>query len=331
MTTAVPIRVKSSEDSGIRPVDPVRDLPAIVHLIDVGFREELDPQGQKMLKQMQRIARRSPWLRMFIGPPYEPTGFVWVESKQVVGNLSLRKGAPTSKGGWLVGNVVVHPDYRGRRIGYALMERAIKVATQKGASWIGLEVREDNMIAGRLYRQLGFKVVGTLHHLIRPVAQPIPQTGDIIQSEQSRRWRLSRPRDSSRWLNLAKACYKPKQRAVLEIRSGLYTFGRIGRKLELWFQGQREQAWIEKRTQPRAAICVRTDRRHHFSYWDVLVHPDTDMSGTRETVIKALNLTGSALNWPVVTLIPPNPNLINILTAVGFQSHRTLIQMILRV
>jgi ribosomal protein S18 acetylase RimI-like enzyme len=331
MTTAVPIRVKTSEDSRIRPVDPVRDLPAIVNLIEVGFRDELDPQGQKMLKQMQQIAHRSPWLRMFMGPPYEPTGFVWVESKEVIGNLSLRKGSPASKGGWLVGNVVVHPDYRGQHIGYALMETAIETAARKGARWIGLEVREDNIVARRLYRKLGFKPVGTLHHLIRPVGQPIPQTDDILGSEQLERWRISKPKDRSRWMDLAKACYKPKQRAVLEIRSGLYAFGGIGRKLELWFQGQHEHAWIEKRTRPRIAICVRTDRRHHFSFWDILVHPETGALGAQRAVTKALNVTGSALNWPVVTLVPANPNLINILTTVGFQSHRTLTQMILRV
>jgi ribosomal protein S18 acetylase RimI-like enzyme len=330
MTTAVPIHIKTSGDSGIRPVDPMRDLSAIVKLIEVGFRDELDPQGQKMLKQMQRIARRSPWLRMFMGPPYEPTGFVWVESKQVIGNLSLRKGAPASKGGWLIGNVVVHPDYRGQHIGYGLMETAIETAAKRGARWIGLEVREDNDIAGRLYRQLGFKTVGTLHHLIRPGAKLSVQVTHNIETEPSGWWRLSKPKDNSRWMRLAKACYEPQQRAVLEIRSGIYTFGRIGRKLELWFQGQHEQAWIAESDQLRAALCVRTDRRHHFNLWDILVHPDMGTLGAQRAVIKALNVTGSALNWPVVMLAPPNPGLINVLNAVGFQPHRTLVQMVLQ-
>lgn len=324
MATAIPIHIKSSDGSGVRPVDPVRDLPAIIDLIKIGFQDELDPQGQKMLQQMQRIARRNPWLRMFVPPPYEPTGFVWVESEKVVGNLSLRKGAPASKGGWLVGNVVVHPDYRGQHIGYTLMKKAIETAAQKGARWIGLEVREDNVIAGTLYRQLDFKTVGTLHHLIRP-GSPID-----VEAKWIGRWRPSKPDDNAWWLNLAQACYEPQQRAVLEIRSGLYTFGGIGRKLELWFQGQREQAWIEESNRARAAICIRTDRRHHYSLWDMLVHPDAEALGAKRAVTKALDVTGPALNWPVVTLVPSNPHLITFLNAAGFQTHRTLTQMILQ-
>ncbi|MGI6712133.1 MAG: ribosomal protein S18-alanine N-acetyltransferase [Bacillota bacterium] len=56
--------------------------------------------------------------------------------------------------------IAVHPDYRGRKIGAAIMLHLMAQAIEKGADKITLEVRPSNIAAERLYSQLGFKAVG---------------------------------------------------------------------------------------------------------------------------------------------------------------------------
>jgi ribosomal-protein-alanine N-acetyltransferase len=58
-------------------------------------------------------------------------------------------------------NVALHPDYRGRGTGKETLMYMIELAKQLGALKMSLEVRKSNQIAQRMYRDLGFKVVGT--------------------------------------------------------------------------------------------------------------------------------------------------------------------------
>ncbi len=53
--------------------------------------------------------------------------------------------------------VVTHKDYRGRGIASALINEAIKILKEKGIITIFLEVREDNVVAQKLYEKIGFK------------------------------------------------------------------------------------------------------------------------------------------------------------------------------
>jgi ribosomal-protein-alanine N-acetyltransferase len=57
--------------------------------------------------------------------------------------------------------IAVHPDWRGRRYGELMLQRLLREAVARGASWITLEVRESNEQAQSLYRKYGFTVVST--------------------------------------------------------------------------------------------------------------------------------------------------------------------------
>jgi ribosomal-protein-alanine N-acetyltransferase len=59
-----------------------------------------------------------------------------------------------------VNNIAVHPDYRGRGIGEALMRHVIDKVRAKGATFINLEVRLSNAGAVALYKKLGFEILG---------------------------------------------------------------------------------------------------------------------------------------------------------------------------
>jgi [ribosomal protein S18]-alanine N-acetyltransferase len=54
-------------------------------------------------------------------------------------------------------NIALLPEYRGRKLGEALLRKIIEVAKERGAKTMTLEVRMSNMIAQSLYRKLGFQ------------------------------------------------------------------------------------------------------------------------------------------------------------------------------
>lgn len=52
--------------------------------------------------------------------------------------------------------VVTHKDYRGRGVASALISDSIRILKEKGIITIFLEVREDNIVAQKLYEKIGF-------------------------------------------------------------------------------------------------------------------------------------------------------------------------------
>ncbi|HEY7791822.1 MAG TPA: ribosomal protein S18-alanine N-acetyltransferase [Vicinamibacterales bacterium] len=60
-----------------------------------------------------------------------------------------------------INNLAIHPDARGRGLGTLLLDRVLGAAAQDGARRATLEVRRSNDTARRLYRRMGFEMVGT--------------------------------------------------------------------------------------------------------------------------------------------------------------------------
>ncbi|MDP4086563.1 MAG: ribosomal protein S18-alanine N-acetyltransferase [Bacillota bacterium] len=56
-----------------------------------------------------------------------------------------------------VTNVAILPEYRGKKLGEALMNKLVEVVIEKGAKTMTLEVRVSNVIAQSLYRKFGFQ------------------------------------------------------------------------------------------------------------------------------------------------------------------------------
>ncbi|WP_226660132.1 ribosomal protein S18-alanine N-acetyltransferase [Pseudalkalibacillus hwajinpoensis] len=57
-------------------------------------------------------------------------------------------------------NIALHPDYRGMKLGEALLKKAIHFAKSRGAVKMTLEVRVSNIVAQNLYRKFGFEEGG---------------------------------------------------------------------------------------------------------------------------------------------------------------------------
>ena len=66
-------------------------------------------------------------------------------------------------GAWLVideahiTNIAVLPEFRGKKLGEALLQKMIERSREKGVERMTLEVRESNTIAQSLYKKLGFQ------------------------------------------------------------------------------------------------------------------------------------------------------------------------------
>lgn len=56
--------------------------------------------------------------------------------------------------------LAIHPQYRQRGLGQALLLILLKIAQQQGLEWATLEVKASNQVAIALYEQLGFQLVG---------------------------------------------------------------------------------------------------------------------------------------------------------------------------
>lgn len=76
----------------------------------------------------------------------KPLGFV-----QLYPSFSSVHACPI----WILNDLFVTPDSRGRGVGHALMERARKHATETGAGQLFLETATDNP-AQKLYESLGY-------------------------------------------------------------------------------------------------------------------------------------------------------------------------------
>jgi ribosomal-protein-alanine N-acetyltransferase len=78
---------------------------------------------------------------------------VMEENNQIIGYCGLWVILDESH----ITNIAVLPEYRGRKLGEALLREVMKKARNLGAKTMTLEVRVSNKAARGLYRKLGFQ------------------------------------------------------------------------------------------------------------------------------------------------------------------------------
>jgi ribosomal protein S18 acetylase RimI-like enzyme len=316
---------KGKVQTGIRPFDPYRDLGAVAELIGVAFGDNLDPAGRAALAEMRRAAR----FGVFFGWLYQtgwsgedsPPGFVWIEKGRVVGNVSLRR-TPT-RGGFLIGNVAVHPDWQGRGIAGELMEAALAKIASLGGQWVGLEVEAGNQVACRLYERLQFSEVSRMLHMLRPAG--LPWNGKVPRCSSLRR---GRHRDSGALIDLMQAVIPEYQRPLLELRLADYRLS-WERALDHFLEGRREVWWvIEEKETVCAAVRVLRECRGRPDRLEFLVSPEYGGRFEDVLVSRAISSLRGAPKKVVEVLLPnPSDSLVTALRMVGFRELRVLIQM----
>lgn len=179
--------------SGLRPVQPRRDIGQIGKLIESAFAGQLDATGLRMVRDMRSLGRAG-WLgwllARFLMPPFaNPLGYVWEEDGHLVGNASLLPVDHYPER-WVLANVAVHADYRRRGIARKLVQSTLDLAHEVGAKKVVLQVRSGQVGARRLYEEQGFHTFGTRRSWTRPpnLGKPGAPKGHPIRVREAEDW-----------------------------------------------------------------------------------------------------------------------------------------------
>lgn len=188
---AVLARQRAGEYFGLRPLDPMRDLRGIADLIEEAFANDLDRSGQNALRELRWLGRLKPvlWWMIYANPDHTDflSGFIWEEDNKIVGNITVNRTRVGSRR-WLISNLAVSKNYRGRGIGRELMYAGLALVKEYNGSSVSLQVRADNVMAKHLYESLDFREVSASTYLwIRrvPKVDPIPLPASLSLRERS--------------------------------------------------------------------------------------------------------------------------------------------------
>lgn len=187
--------------SGLRPVNLNTDLAALADLIEMAFAATMDSNGRNAIREMRALSKMGMGRSILFGLNEMASGvslgYVWVEDGKVIGNASIYPaarpaGAPRA---WIIANVAVHPDYRGRGIAKALMHASLNAVRKQAGSASPnaiLQVHEPNPAALTLYERLGFVTERrfTTWRLNSSDRLPAPRAADVyITRRRPDEWR----------------------------------------------------------------------------------------------------------------------------------------------
>lgn len=158
--SSITIPARAEQHPNLRPLNVLRDLPAVADLIELCFSSTMDNEGRQYVQDMRRTGNDNSFVR-WANRAAETTslplsGYIWEENGRVIGNASLIPFRHKKQRIYLIANIAVHPDFRRRGIADALTRRAMQHARDKNVDNIWLHVRDDNAGAIELYRKLGF-------------------------------------------------------------------------------------------------------------------------------------------------------------------------------
>ncbi len=322
--------------AGVRSINLRTDMRAIADLIDAAFAHELGANGRAALRDLRFLARLGPLLYLLIPAGGELggffRGFVWEENGAILGNLTLQQVDALSER-WMIANVAVEQQQRGRGIARALMNAGLERIRQSGGRWAMLQVRANNHIAHGLYERMGFEKVlaETELHLFQIPQPPIPApswpAGCLLHPWRGGDWpdaqRLLRQTlpETARW-------WHPQRRSSFN-HGGDGPWSRRWGALSQQGYRQRLGLWQEGRLLALLDVDVRPRGEHGL---DLLVHPS--MQGQVEAALLAhgLDLLRAYPRQKVSALLCDyQPEAIAAAEALGFRSAFTLITMRKRV
>lgn len=114
----------------------------------------LQAQDLACAYQLEKICHQVPWSEKIF---YSNQGNAYINLKievnnKIVGSAICHVVVDEAT----LFNIVIHPDYRHQGLAKKLLAELIDILLQKKIHMIWLEVRESNLSAINLYRQLGF-------------------------------------------------------------------------------------------------------------------------------------------------------------------------------
>ncbi len=331
---------EAKQQGGLRPMDPMQDLRSVADLIASAFADELDERGRAALREMRWMARLRPlvWWWSEVDPSFRDAfnGFVWEEptpktrgarnARRIVGNVSLNR-APGERRRWIICNVVVLDEYRGKGIGRCMMQAAIDEAEQMGAAGVVLQVHRDNAPAMDLYRSMGFQEVSGETDLW------LEAIGSVARLDapgyEIRGWI---PADGLAVYQLARHAIPAVQQWIRPVRIDEYRLDwvlRLGQWISNMITGRRTYrltALKDDRLVAMMAVTATTrSGAHHLA---LLVHPGHEGQVEAALVSRALYMLAAAPSGPVrITANTGDEATLKVLRDYGFKEKRTLLTL----
>ena len=180
--------------TAIRPFNLRRDLEAMVDLIEIAFADDEARLGQSFRMELHSARKVLPLMLLLerISDTFQHgmDGFVCEEQGRIIALVNVSR-AGLNKKRWEVGNVATHPDYRGQGLARQLVKRAIEHARKYGAEICVLDVRDDNQLAYKLYKSLGFLHYDSNIDLkleTLPPVQALPLPGFSLRTMKFSEW-----------------------------------------------------------------------------------------------------------------------------------------------
>ena len=135
----------------VRPLVAGQDEPTLTDLQNVAFGENwgFSPNTVEQIRARVELNRGGPEGIIFITENGAAAAYNWTM-------FFPDENSPSG----VIAMTGVHPSYRGRGIGRAVVTAGIAYLVERGASFVELEVDADNAPARELYLKLGFRKMG---------------------------------------------------------------------------------------------------------------------------------------------------------------------------
>jgi len=322
VSTLIPI---VERDVHLRMMEPQRDLLQVADLIELCFTETLDSDGFQYLRQVRAMARSSKWMTWMYNLAEQAgnmpvLGYVWEDRGQIMGNVSLiPMDLPAEQRGFLVANVAVHPEHRGRGIAQALTAKAVEYAWRRKAASVWLQVRAENTPAVHLYQKLGFRERArrTTWSAKPDLPSRYGVAGVRLLDRSGSHWR-----QQQEWLD---AWFPPELRWQLTYNASLLAPG-LGGLLYRLASFQFVRHWAVERSGRLAGVLswLEDEARPENMILAAPLNGTADEDALRELLQHARHAIGRS---PQLSLNCPADFLPSIFPAAGFFARQTLIWM----
>jgi ribosomal protein S18 acetylase RimI-like enzyme len=325
MVSLADITVPLPAKGHLRPVQAERDLAEVADLVELCFKDTLDPDGRSYIRQLRQASKGSPVLQWALsaaeavnGLPI--SGYVWEEEGQVVGNLSLIPLHSQNQRIYLIANVAVHPNFRGRGIASMLTSTAVEYTRRRGAKAVWLQVRQDNSSARHVYQRLGFL------ELARRTTW-IGESSGLLGTESPSGLQIGRRQTAhwaqqEKWLNVL---YPAALRWHLPVKWWLIRPG-IWESLQRFMNLEFADQWaVERDGRLLAVLTHHQDWGHTGTLWLAAPEPEhVDELAVRATLETARKTAGRR---KPLSLNLPSGYAASAIQAAGFSIQQTLLWM----
>lgn len=152
-------------DPSIRPINLKTDLNGLADLLYHSFTDAQDADGERYIAYLRRISQTAFFSEIAKRKPEKYSipgeGFVYVKEDRILGNITLSRLEMGKENIYLISNVAVDPEQRGKGIAKKLTQTALQYIESRAINQIWLQVKEENQSAIHLYENFGFSTFMT--------------------------------------------------------------------------------------------------------------------------------------------------------------------------